>query len=382
MTFQDMERFRSSVRSQSTTPEQHGKPQPSSTSSADSDDTVTLVRGPLAQAHAEQPRPGLNMTSFRPGSSLGGSRPRGHQNPLTEMNIPVNTSTSSNSSSVSARAGDVGNPRGMRRDNPAYNSFGGYPQTKNNPRGPSSTMGRDSPILQTFLPSAINTSSDPHQQKPPPFSNMTSPRLPFYEGCDTSDSLPRTWRDSPRSNTSFDRGSNNLNTSLGSNPPSSSRQQQQQSNQLQQPYVHMSSPRDRLNLQQQHPALPKISLSARNSPRSPDPQSMPTSPRVPSPTPLLPPRDCVAMDTINKNINHNNSLLGSDPKNYRGYQQQHPHNTNKMASFLGGRDWTADSIATTEDCDDQRSTTTSGSYTIDNEEDYLSLEFKPKDVVV
>ncbi|RUS89284.1 hypothetical protein EGW08_002958 [Elysia chlorotica] len=374
VTFQDMDRFRSTVRSQSATSDLR---QASSTSSADSEDTVTLVRGPLAQAHAP-PRSGSSMTSFGPGSALGGPRPRGHQNPLTEMNIPVNTSTSSNSSSLSPRGGDGSGPGisgGIRRDNPAYNSFGGYPQAKNNPRGPSSTIGRDSPVLQTFLPSSM-------QQ--PPFSNMTSPRLPFYEGGDTTDSLPRAWRDSPRSNTS----SNNLNSSNSSsnNLPLSSRQQQLQINQLQQPYVQMSSPRDRLN-PQPHPALPKVSLSARNSPRSPDPQmsrgheSLPTSPRVNSPTPLLPPRESVAMDNMNKNINHN-SLLGNDSKNFRSYQQQYPHSNNKMASFLGGRDWTTDSIATTEDCDDQRSTTTSGSYTIDNEEDYLTLEFKPKDVVV
>ncbi|BFZ15314.1 hypothetical protein BsWGS_18353 [Bradybaena similaris] len=45
-------------------------------------------------------------------------------------------------------------------------------------------------------------------------------------------------------------------------------------------------------------------------------------------------------------------------------------------------DWTNHSIVTTDDLDDQRSTTTSGSYTVDNEDDYLALEFKPKDVVV
>ncbi|KAK3762582.1 hypothetical protein RRG08_020661 [Elysia crispata] len=388
VTFQDMDRFRSSVRSQSVTPDQRTA-QPSSTSSADSEDKVTLMRGPLAQTHA-QSRSGLNMTSFGPGSSLGGSRPRGHQNPLTELNIPVNTSTSSNNSSISPRGADGnGSSGGMRRDNPVYNSFGGYPQIKNSPRGPSSTLGRDSPILQTFLPTSMhNENHAQQQQQQHPFSSMTSPRLPFYEGGDTTDSLPRTWRDLPRSNSSTDRSSNNLNNSNSNsnNLPLSSRQQQLHTNQLQQPYVQMSSPRDRLNLQA-HPALPKISLSARNSPRSPDPQvargheSLPTSPRIPSPTPLLPPRESVAMDNINKNINHN-SLLGNDPKGYRGYQLQNPHNTSKMASFLGGRDWTTDSIATTEDCDDQRSTTTSGSYTIDNEEDYLTLEFKPKDVVV
>ncbi|GFS16265.1 hypothetical protein ElyMa_004953100 [Elysia marginata] len=389
VTFQDMERFRSSVRSQSATPDQR-KSQVSSTSSADSDDTVTLMRGPLAQAQTQQ-RHGLNMTSFGPGSSLGGSRPRGHHNPLTEMNIPVNTSASSNSSSISPRpADDFANPGGIRRDNPAYNSFGGYPQSKHNARGPPSTMGRDSPILQTFLPNSTHNENHPQQQQAP-FSNMTSPRLPFYDGGDTTDSLPRTWRDSPRSNTNTDHSSNSLNnsniSSSSNNLPSNSRQQQQQQiNHLQQPYVQMNSPRDRPN-PQQHSMFPKLSLSARNSPRSPEPQmtrgheSLPTSPRIPSPTPLLPPRDSVAMDNISKNINQN-SLLSNDPKSYRGYQVQHPHNNSKMASFLGGRDWATESIATTEDCDDQRSTTTSGSYTIDNEDDYLTLEYRPKDVVV
>lgn len=49
------------------------------------------------------------------------------------------------------------------------------------------------------------------------------------------------------------------------------------------------------------------------------------------------------------------------------------------------RDWQNDSIATTDDCDDQRSTTTSGSYTIDNEDNYVGLDLNRspwKDVVV
>lgn len=49
------------------------------------------------------------------------------------------------------------------------------------------------------------------------------------------------------------------------------------------------------------------------------------------------------------------------------------------------RDWQNDSIATTDDCDDQRSTTTSGSYTIDNEDNYVGLDLNHspwKDVVV
>lgn len=248
-------------------------------------------------------------------------------------------------------------------------------------------MGRDSPVLQTFLPNSMHH-GNPKSQQQPPFSNMTSPRLPFYDGADSTDSLPRTWRESPRSDSIMDRSSINLNSSnissSSNNLPSSSRQQQHHSNHLQQPYVQMSSPRDRLNLQQPS-GLPKLSLSARNSPRSPEPQmsrghdSLPTSPRVPSPTPLLPPRDSI--DNFNKNINHK-SLLSNDHKSYRGYSQQLPDNCNKMATFLGGQDWATSSIATTEDCDDQRSTTTSGSYTIDNEEDYLALEYKPKDVVV
>nr|KAG5698536.1 hypothetical protein BaRGS_023239 [Batillaria attramentaria] len=51
------------------------------------------------------------------------------------------------------------------------------------------------------------------------------------------------------------------------------------------------------------------------------------------------------------------------------------------------KDWRNDSFATTDDCDDQRSTTTtSGSYTIDNEDTYVGLHdlnHSPwKDVVV
>ncbi|GFN96023.1 hypothetical protein PoB_002252900 [Plakobranchus ocellatus] len=390
VTFQDMERFRNSVRSQSATPDPQKQLHQSQSNGANSEDAVHLMRGPLSQGQP-QSRVGINMTSFGPGSSLGGSRTRGHQNPLTEMNIPVNTSTSSNNSSISSRVAE--GPRtghasmGMRKDNPAYNSFGGYPQAKNSPRGLPATIGRDSPILQTFLPNPIHNDNLSVQQQPP-FSNMNSPRLPFYEGGDTIDTLPKSWGDSPRSNTDSNSLSNSNSSCIA---PSITRSQQQQHNHLQQPYVHMSSPRDRSNIHQ-HPALPQLSISARNSPRSPVEQmprgqeSLPTSPRVPSPTPLLPKRlDSVGMDN-NKNANHT-SLLGNDSKNYRAYavsgSHQHPQAGNsKMGSFLAGRDWTTDSIATTEDCDDQRSTTTSGSYTIDNDDDYLPLEFKSKDVVV
>ena len=45
------------------------------------------------------------------------------------------------------------------------------------------------------------------------------------------------------------------------------------------------------------------------------------------------------------------------------------------------RDWRNDSIATTDDGDD-KSTTTSGSYTIDNDDQWLNLDYDVRDIVV
>lgn len=94
--------------------------------------------------------------------------------------------------------------------------------------------------------------------------------------------------------------------------------------------------------------------------------------------PLLPPREIILLNDPNL---IQNSLLDKELIKFSGTPVQNKGALPELVS-MAPRDWNNESIATADDFDDQRSTTTSGSYTIDNEDEYLALEFKPKDIVV
>ncbi|XP_059140906.1 uncharacterized protein LOC131928792 [Physella acuta] len=357
VTFKDMERFRNSIRSQN--------------------GGAALSNNDLAVSTGAQP--------VQKGSVQGvNSGARGHQNPLSEMNIPV--------------ARDNSN---VRIDN---HNLGGYPgHAALKPRGVASpsysdNQGRDSPKLVTFSTSA------PLQ----PYQHFSHPRLPSYSGEDSIPSpMPKEsnieWRQHPQHDLTGSK------LSINSAPA--------------QPYLHTTSSRDRLpaphhNFRSQSPqvfpAQPYNDTITRNTDQKQilsksaskdnnwgtfqnlknphrDGLQLPHSnsfnsningnllpPRLTSPLPVIPPREAVHLPD---KYSSQPSLHGSDVSKY-------PTNTSNKMAFLTerfampSRDWTNESIATTEDGDDQRSTTTSGSYSIDHEDEYLAMEFKPKDIVV
>ncbi|KAK0064855.1 protocadherin-9 [Biomphalaria pfeifferi] len=332
VTFKDMERFRNSI-----------KCQPDSGESATS---------PMTQEGGTSQ--GLVFNPVRP-----------QQVPMREMNIPVSREKSSNDRLAAQ---------------PNYGSFSGNPVSKYNTRSLTSSaynesLGRDSPRLLTF------STSEPPQQS---FQNLCNPRLPMY--C-TEDNIPspmpteaqRDWKTYPVTGCP--------EPSIGSMA-----------------YTQMTSPIDKLfhsqhrtsspytvqNMADQRPAHPKETswselLNNMNTSkdklfqRAPSNASLNPDPRLHSPAPHIPPRRHDVQSPRRDVHASQASLTGRDVSKFQTCEL--PRNTS--SHLAPSRDWTSDSIATTEDGDDQRSTTTtSGSYTIDNEEDYLSLDYKPKDIVV
>lgn len=318
------------------------------------------------------------------------SSPGCQQNLFAEMNIPVSRDNSN-----------------AHADHPKCSNFSGLTQSKISPRGiPSAfsfeeSYGRDSPRLLTF------SAETPPQQ---PFQSQGNARLAHYNGDDPVPSpmpkeSPSEWRHSPRQSGQ---------DSLISQP--------------EQTYIHMTSPRDLLKQHQKsfnRSQSPKIShnqtLSLResptslsiNSPRSTEAMkglcksplkesnrgqycldgsmdinhfnsfmtkqnpSLPSAGNEPQ-MPLLPPREIILLNDPNL---IQNSLLDKELIKFSGTPVQNKGALPELVS-MAPRDWNNESIATADDFDDQRSTTTSGSYTIDNEDEYLALEFKPKDIVV
>ncbi|KAL8582251.1 hypothetical protein ACOMHN_037008 [Nucella lapillus] len=131
------------------------------------------------------------------------------------------------------------------------------------------------------------------------------------------------------------------------------------------------------------------------------PLSSPSSPKDWSRAPALLQRDCSRSDNLSRGqgprstFNTSQEMQtfvpptragrdGGGNRDYRPFQQNSKTSRESPLASRHARDC-HDSLATTDDGDDQRSTTTSGSYSIDNEDGYVGVELNHapwKDVVV
>lgn len=313
----------------------------------------------------------------------------------SEMNIPVSIDNSN-----------------LNVDSPKYTSSAGYSHSKGTIKEIPARYNyadehmRDSPRLTTFTSAASSQQS---------FQNHSHPHNALYNGEDNIPSpmpreSPSEWRTAPgmlarenpcaqsqktyipmsaardllkpQSRNSLCRSPSphvqqNSFMLAGDTSSSAFSRSYHRINDPIQETSNVNSFTNEMNRGQYGSSKDNLSVNQSNSLTSTFNHCLPSS-LMEAPAPRLPLRETKA---FNGSILLEHSLQEKDPAKY---PVNPSHGKIDLPDHMTAcpYDWTNHSIANTDDLDDQRSTTTSGSYTVDNEDDYLALEFKPKDVVV